>query len=101
MGLRNKKYLNYHNNMEVLNPYLGKYDGCSVFLNSRKYGPYLNYKDKLYSVPQCFQKPIFKLDDAIKMIDYKYKMKLQQIENKKDFIDVPFIEDNEINDIII
>ena len=27
-------------------------------------------------------------------------MKLQQIENKKDYIDVPFIEDNEINDII-
>ena len=27
-------------------------------------------------------------------------MKLQQIENKKDFIDVPFIEDNEMNNII-
>ena len=86
--------------MEILKPYLGKYDGCSIFLNSGKYGPYLNYKDKLYSVPQCFQKPTFKLDDAIKIIDYKYKMKLQQIENKKDFIDVPFIEDNEINNII-
>ena len=50
-----------------------------------KYGPYFNYKDGLYSVPQCFQKPTFKIADAIKMIDYKYKMKLQQIENKKDF----------------
>ena len=71
--------------MEVINPYLGKYDGSSVFLNHGKYGPYLNYKDGLYSVPQCFQKPTFKIADAIKIIDYKYKMKLQQIENKKDF----------------
>ena len=36
-------------------------------------------------MPQCFQKPTFKIADAIKIIDYKYKMKLQQIENKKDF----------------
>ena len=26
-----------------------------------------------------------KIADAIKIIDYKYKMKLQQIKNKKDF----------------
>ena len=71
--------------MEIINPYLGKYDGSSVFLNHGKYGFYLNYKDGLYSVPQCFQKPTFKIADAIKIIDYKYKMKLQQIENKKDF----------------
>ena len=71
--------------MEVISPYLGKYDGSSVFLNHGKYGPYLNYKDELYSVPQCFQKPTFKIEDAIKIIDYKYKIKLQQIENKKDF----------------
>ena len=45
--------------MEVINPYLGKYDGSSVFLNHGKYGPYLNYKDGLYSVPQCFQNPNF------------------------------------------
>ena len=36
-------------------------------------------------MPQCFQKPTFKIADAIKIIDYKYKMKLQQMENKKDF----------------
>ena len=71
--------------MEVINPYLGKYDGSSVFLSHGKYWPYLNYKDGLYSVPQCFQKPTFKIVDAIKIIDYKYKMNLQQIENKKDF----------------
>jgi len=61
--------------MEIINPYLGKYSGASVFLNHGKYGPYLNYNEKLYSVPQCFQKPTFKLDDAIKIIEYKKKMK--------------------------
>ena len=70
--------------MECITPYIGKYDGGSVFLNHGKYGPYLNYKDGLYSVPQCFQKPKFKLDDAIKIIEYKKKMKEQQIENKND-----------------
>ena len=67
--------------MEVIKPYIGKYDGCSVFLNNGKYGYYLNYKDGLYSVPQCFQKPQFRLDDAIKIIEYKKKMKQQQIES--------------------
>ena len=38
-------------------------------------------------MPQCFQKPTFKLDDAIKIIEYKKKMKEQQIENRKDFQD--------------
>ena len=57
--------------MEVINPYLGKYSGASVFLNHGKYGPYLNYNKRLYSVPQCFQKPTFKLDDAIKIIKFK------------------------------
>ena len=71
--------------MEVINPYLRKYSGSSVFLNNGKYGFYLNHDNKLYSVPKCFQKPKFKLDDAIKMIDYKNKMKEQQIENRKDF----------------
>jgi hypothetical protein len=57
--------------MEILNPYIGKYEQSSVFLNSGKHGPNLNYKDKLYSVPLCFQKPKFGLNDAIKIIDYK------------------------------
>jgi len=71
--------------MEVINPYLGKYSGSSVFLNHGKYGPYLNYNTKLYSVPKCFEKPTFNIDDAIKIIEYKKKMKNQQIENRKDF----------------
>ena len=71
--------------MEVINPYLGKYSGSSVFLNHGKYGPYLNYNTKLYSVPKCFEKPTFNIDDAIKIIEYKKKMKEQQIENRKDY----------------
>lgn len=71
--------------MEVINPYLGKYSGSSVFLNHGKYGPYLNHDSKLYSVPQCFQKPTFKLSDAIKIIEFRKKWFEQQKENKKDF----------------
>ena len=74
--------------MEVINPYLGKYSGSSVFLNHGKYGPYLNYNTKLYSVPKCFEKPTFNIDDAIKIIEYKKKMKEQQIENRKDYDDI-------------
>ena len=59
--------------MEVINPYLDKYSGSSVFLNIGRYGPFLNYDHRLYSVPQCFQKPTFKLDDAIQIIEYKRK----------------------------
>ena len=60
--------------MEIIQPYIGKYNGSSVFLKSCKYGPYLNYKDKLYSVPLCFQKPKFGLNEAIKIIDYKINL---------------------------
>jgi hypothetical protein len=34
---------------------------------------YLNYNDKLYSVPKCFQTPKFNLQTAIKIIDFKNK----------------------------
>ena len=74
--------------METLKPYIGSYMDTSIFLNSGKYGWYLNHDKKLYNVPKCFQKPDFGLQDAIKIIEYKKKMKEQQIENKKDFQDV-------------
>ena len=73
--------------METLKPYIGSYMDTSVFLNHGKYGWYLNHNSRLYSVPQCFQKPNFGLQDAIKIIEYKKKMKEQQIENRKDFQD--------------
>jgi len=73
--------------METLKPYIGSYMDSSVFLNNGKYGWYLNHNSRLYSVPQYFQKPNFGLQDAIKIIEYKKKMKEQQIENRKDFQD--------------
>jgi len=78
--------------METLKPYIGSYMDSSVFLNNGKYGWYLNHNSRLYSVPQCFQKPNFGLQDAIKIIEYKKKMKEQQIENKKDFQDNDIIK---------
>ena len=59
--------------MEIIQPYIGKHDGASVFLNNGKYGPYLNYKDKLYSVPLAFRTPKFNLEAAIKIIEFKNK----------------------------
>ena len=78
--------------MEVIKLYIGSYMDSSVFLNNGKYGWYLNHNNKLYGVPKCFEKPTFKLDDAIKIIEFKKKMKEQQIENRKDFKDDDIIK---------
>jgi topoisomerase IA-like protein len=60
--------------METLNPYIGKYEQSSIFLNHGKYGPFLKWGDnKLYSVPKCFQTPKFNLEAAIKIIEFKNK----------------------------
>ena len=60
--------------------FLGKHNDMSVFLNMGQYGFYLNWNDKLYSVPACFQvKPDkFNLESAIKIIDYKSKLASEQ-----------------------
>jgi topoisomerase IA-like protein len=55
--------------MEIITPYIGKYEQSSIFLNNGKYGPYLNYNEKLYSVPKCFQTPKFGLKEAISIIN--------------------------------
>ena len=67
--------------MSVINPYLGKFEQSSIFINHGKYRFFLNHNNKLYSVPQRFQKPTFKLDDAIKIIKYK-QQKQQEQESK-------------------
>ena len=69
-------------------PFLGSYMESPLFLNNGKYGWYLNRNHKLYGVPKCFEKPTFNIDDAIKIIEYKQKMKKQQIENRKDYDDI-------------
>ena len=45
----------------------------SIYPKNGKYGQYLNPNTRLCSVPQCFQKPIFNLKGAIKIIKYKSK----------------------------
>lgn len=58
--------------------FLGKHNDTPVFLNMGKYGFYLNFDDKLYSVPACFQDKKFNLESAIKIIDYKSKLASEQ-----------------------
>ena len=81
--------------MEIISPYIGKYNESAIFLNTGKFGPYLNYNSKLYSVPKCFQTPKFNLESAIKIIDFKNKWS----ESKKDEL-VKGSEDEEIIDIV-
>jgi hypothetical protein len=58
--------------------YLGKHNALPIFLNIGKYSYYLNYDDKLYSVPVCFQNNKFNLESAIKIIEYKSKLASEQ-----------------------
>ena len=60
--------------MEINLGFLGKDDDTPVFLNQGKYGFYLSFDEKLYSVPACFQTDKFNLESAIKIIDYKSKL---------------------------
>lgn len=63
-------------------PYLGRINNKSVFINRGKFGPYLNYDGKLYSIAQCFQDDQFNINTAKKIIDYKNKKeKKNQIKN--------------------
>ena len=75
--------------------YLGKHNDTSVFLNIGKYGFYLNYDEKLHSVPACFQDKKFNLETAIKIIDYKSKLASEQ---KK--LESESTNDEEIVDIV-
>ena len=54
--------------------FLGKHNDTPIYLNMGKYGFYLNFDDKLYSVPACFQTDKFNLESAIKIIEYKSKL---------------------------
>ena len=75
--------------------YLGKHNETSVYLNMGKYGFYLNYDEKLYSVPACFQNDKFNLEAAIKIIDYKSKL----IKEEKK-LETESTNDEEIVDIV-
>jgi topoisomerase IA-like protein len=64
--------------------YLGKHNDTSIYLNMGKYGFYLNYDEKLFSVPQCFQDKKFNLETAIKIIEYKSKLIKEEEKIKTD-----------------
>ena len=72
--------------------YLGKHNESAIFLNMGKYGHYLNYDDKLYSVPLCFQNNKFNLESAIKIIEYKSKLikeeKKLENDSTEDIVDI-------------
>ncbi len=66
-----------------------------------KYDFYLDYDEKLYSVPTCFQTNEFNLESAIKVINYKPKFAGEQkkLENdstkrKKIFILLKLLKTN-------
>ena len=71
--------------METLKPFIGSYMESPLFLNHGQFGYYIHHNKKLYSVPKCFQKPDFKLKDAIKIIEYREKwLKENKKDDKKD-----------------
>jgi topoisomerase IA-like protein len=57
-------------------PFLGKYENVPVYLNNGKFGPYLNYNGRLYSVAECFRNEEFNLKTAIKIIMIKSTKRL-------------------------
>jgi topoisomerase IA-like protein len=67
-------------------PFLGKYNDVPVYLNNGRFGPYLNYNGKLYSVSKCFQNDKFNLKTAIKIITYNElkEKKIQEVVEKFD-----------------
>jgi topoisomerase IA-like protein len=67
-------------------PFLGKYNDVPVYLNNGRFGPYLNYNGKLYSVSKCFQNEKFNLKTAIKIITYNElkEKKIQEVVEKFD-----------------
>ena len=77
--------------------FLGKHNDTPIYLNMGQYGAYLNYNDKLYSVPACFQvKPDkFNLESAIKIIEYKSKLASEQKKLNEDVVN-----DEGINEVI-
>jgi topoisomerase IA-like protein len=67
-------------------PYLGRHNDVPVYLNAGRFGPYLNYNGKLYSVSKCFQNDKFNLKTAIKIITFneQKEKKIQEVVEKFD-----------------
>ena len=86
--------------------FLGKHNETSVYLNMGKYGYFLNFDDKLYSVPACFQDKKFNLESAIKIIEYKSKLIKEEeeleMDSTKDYVNkvLAATHKSELDDII-
>ena len=67
-------------------PYLGRHNDVPIYLNNGRFGPYLNYNGKLYSVNKCFQNENFNLKTAIKIINWheQKEKKINQVSEKYD-----------------
>ncbi len=52
---------------------LGTYENESIFVGMGKYGPYVRYKNKFYSIPPHLNALEITLDDAISIIEQKNK----------------------------
>ena len=67
-------------------PYLGRHNDVPIYLNNGRFGPYLNYDGKLYSVSKCFQNEKFNLKTAIKIITYNEQKqnKIKEVEERFD-----------------
>ena len=65
-------------------PYLGRHNDTPVYLNNGRFGPYLNYNGKLYSVNKCFQNEKFNLKTAIKIINWheQKEKKINEVSEK-------------------
>ncbi|MCX7954559.1 MAG: type I DNA topoisomerase [Bacteroidales bacterium] len=72
---------------------VGKYEGNDVIINIGKYGPYISYKTKNYSVDKSCNINELTLDDCIKIIQNS-DLKIEKIGNNE--ILKKFPEDNEL-----
>ena len=66
-------------------PYLGRHNDVPVYLNQGRFGPYLNYNGKLYSISKCFQNENFNLKTALKIINWHEQKEKKIIEVSEKF----------------
>ena len=67
-------------------PYLGRHNDIPIYCNNGRFGPYLNYNGKLYSISKCFQNEKFNLKTAIKIIKWheQKEKKINEVSEKFD-----------------
>ncbi len=72
---------------------IGEYQGADVTIGIGKYGPYVLYNDKFYSVPAKFNILDLNLDQAIQIIeDHKKKLEKNTVKTFEDNPDVKIVK---------